>query len=90
MCLTLCAVCLDAEAVRKNPVMSRASNLEVESFVKKWLRNASDRMGGRSARMKKMLEKKQRAKTTHDNRPRSNAVTTTWPPTVPTMVMPVM
>lgn len=57
-------VCYTAEAVRKNPVTSKASNLEVECCIKKWLRNAIDRMGGRCARMKQLLAKKQQAATT--------------------------
>jgi len=69
-------VCLDAKAVRKNPSTSRTSNVEVESFIMKWLKNAANRMGGRTGRsnhMKKMLEKKhQRAMTagagTNDDR----------------------
>jgi len=52
------------EAVRKNPSTSRTSNVEVESFVKKWLRNAADRMGGRANRMQKMLQKKRQRATT--------------------------
>jgi len=50
--------------IENNPSTSRTSNVEVESFIKKWLRNAADHMGGHSKRMKKMLEKKrQRAMT---------------------------
>jgi len=36
---------------------SRATNAEIEVYMKKWLRNAADRMGGRSARMRKMMHK---------------------------------
>jgi len=61
MMMMMCIVCLPVEAVRKNPLTSKASNLEVESFVKKWLRNAADRMRSRSARMKKMLRRKAEA-----------------------------
>ncbi|KAK4887171.1 hypothetical protein RN001_003442 [Aquatica leii] len=35
-------------AVRKNPFSKNATQQEIESVVKVWLRNASDRDGGRS------------------------------------------
>jgi len=48
-----------ADAVRKNTFTSRATNVEIELYMKKWLRNAADRMGGgRSKRMKKMLKRR--------------------------------
>ncbi|XP_067668228.1 uncharacterized protein [Haliotis asinina] len=41
------------EATRKSPVTQKASNIEIESFIKLWFRNAADRDGGRKEREKK-------------------------------------
>lgn len=39
-------------AVRKNPLTSRASEREVEMFMKRWLQLSADREGGRRRRAK--------------------------------------
>lgn len=38
------------ETVRNNPLSSKATNQEVEMFIKRWLHLASDRDGGRRER----------------------------------------
>lgn len=37
-------------AVRKNPLTKEATNSEMNTAIMNWLRNASDRSGGRSKR----------------------------------------
>ena len=40
----------DADSVRQNRMTKSATNAEVESVIKDWLRTASDRSGGRRQR----------------------------------------
>jgi len=42
-----------AEAVRRNLLTCRATDVDVQQAVTKWLQFARDRDGGREARMKK-------------------------------------
>jgi len=43
----------DAEAVRKNFSTAEATDVEVETRVKEWLKFASERDGGRKQRMER-------------------------------------
>ena len=43
----LCFHCIFAEAVRQNYVTAHATNHEVDTTIKMWLKFASDRSGGR-------------------------------------------
>ena len=43
-------------SLRSNPAFKEIAQNEVENVIKRWLRNASDRNGGRMKRMKKSLE----------------------------------
>jgi hypothetical protein len=52
-----------SDAVRRNPLTTKASEVEVEERIKSWLRGAVDRNGGHTARLKKSLEKKARVVT---------------------------
>jgi len=48
----LTALC-DAEAVRKNYSTAKATDLEVETKVKEWLKFAGERDGGRKQRIER-------------------------------------
>ena len=45
----ICSV-LILGAVRKNPSTARASDANVNTVIRKWLKNAIDRQGGRNSR----------------------------------------
>jgi hypothetical protein len=46
---------VDADAVRKNHLLRKITNAEVEGAVKLWLRFAADRSGGRAERCTKSI-----------------------------------
>jgi len=48
---TLIIKCITA-ALRRNPNLKTFTNVEIQGAIKAWLRNASDRKGGRSNRNK--------------------------------------
>lgn len=50
--------CLDA--VRTNPLTSKATIAEIEEEIKTWLRGAPDRHGGRARRAKKLVSRRRR------------------------------
>jgi len=42
--------------VRRNPLTSQATDAQIHTAVKKWLRGAGDRDGGRTQRARKAFE----------------------------------
>jgi hypothetical protein len=46
---------LDVDAVRMNPLTSKASNAETEKQMKEWLKFASERDGGRKDRVSRQM-----------------------------------
>lgn len=48
-------VCQFLGAVRKNMSTSNATNTEIDSSIRNWIKNAPDRAGGRANRRKKKI-----------------------------------
>ena len=49
------------EAVRRNPMTSKATDSEVNTVMNSWRRGAIDRNGGRALRAAKLRERRKRA-----------------------------
>ena len=53
-----------ADAVRRNPATSRATDVEVENEIKNWLKFAKDRDGGRRERYLRAQQQAQNSSST--------------------------
>ena len=51
-----CVLCVVTDAVRRNPLTGKASDVEIEERIIVWIRGAVDRKGGRTERLKRSLE----------------------------------
>jgi hypothetical protein len=59
------------DAIRKNPLTSKATEAEVEDEIETWLKGASDHHGGQSVHAKKVKETKHKIR--HQRRHRSSS-----------------